>query len=109
MPLPPPKGRQREVLYLPGSRNIVVLGTAGSGKTTMAILRAAYLANALTDPGRRGLLVTFNRTLVTYLWSLAPEKRRCLLANLDLITEMGRNHATNLANSELLMRDNHWR
>jgi superfamily I DNA/RNA helicase len=37
----------------------------------MAILRAAYLANALTDTGRRVLLVTFNRTLVTYLRSLA--------------------------------------
>lgn len=81
MPLSTPKGRQREVLYLPGSGNVVVLGTAGSGKTTMAILRAAYLANALTDPGRRVLLVTFNRTLVTYLRSLASG---CLPRNVDV-------------------------
>jgi superfamily I DNA/RNA helicase len=44
-----------------------VLGTAGSGKTTLAILRAAYLGNPNTDNSGRTLLVTFNRALVTYL------------------------------------------
>jgi len=53
MPLPTSRCRQRGVLYHPGSGNVVVLGTVGSGKTTMAILRAAYLAKAFTDPGRR--------------------------------------------------------
>jgi superfamily I DNA/RNA helicase len=44
-----------------------VLGTAGSGKTTLAILRAAYLGNPSTDNNGRTLLVTFNRALVSYL------------------------------------------
>jgi len=67
MSLPTPIGRQREVLYLPAQGHVVVLGTAGSGKTTLAILRAAYLAAPETDHNGRTLLVTFNRALVTYL------------------------------------------
>lgn len=67
MPLPTPKGRQREVLVLPSQGHHVVLGTAGSGKTALAILRAAYLADKSTDHFGRTLLVTFNRTLVTYM------------------------------------------
>ena len=67
MPLPKPTGRQKEVLVLPPEGHHVVLGTAGSGKTTIAILRAAFLANPDTDHGGKTLLVTFNRTLVTYL------------------------------------------
>jgi len=42
MSFPVPQGRQREVVYLPEHGHTVVLGTAGSGKTTMAILRANY-------------------------------------------------------------------
>jgi superfamily I DNA/RNA helicase len=67
MPLPKLDGRQKDVLYLEPNGQIVVLGTAGSGKTTMAIYRAAYLAKHHTDDSRRLLLVTFNRTLVLYL------------------------------------------
>ena len=70
MALPTPVGRQREVLYLPAQGHVVVLGTAGSGKTTLAILRAAYLADSCTDHSGKTLLVTFNRALVTYLKSL---------------------------------------
>jgi len=69
MPLPTPIGRQKEVLYLPPQGHIVVLGTAGSGKSTMAVWRAAHLANNCTDPAKRVLLVTFNRMLVRYLAS----------------------------------------
>ena len=65
--LPRPIGRQREVLYLPAEGHTVVLGTAGSGKTTLAILRSLYLADPSTDHGGRTLLVTFNRCLVTYM------------------------------------------
>jgi superfamily I DNA/RNA helicase len=68
--LPRPMGRQKEVLCLPPSGHTVVLGTAGSGKTTLAIHRAAYLANPATDHGGRTLLVTFNRCLVAYLKAL---------------------------------------
>lgn len=45
MPLPTPIGRQKEVLYLPAKGHVAVLGTAGSGKTTLAILRSAYLVS----------------------------------------------------------------
>lgn len=71
MPLPTPIGRQKEVLYLPANGHVVVLGSAGSGKTTLAILRSAYLADPGTDHSGRTLLVTFNRALVTYLSHLA--------------------------------------
>ncbi len=64
MSLPEPKGRQHEIVNLPEQGHTVVLGTAGSGKTTMAILRANYLA---TLTHQNVLLVTFNRALVTYL------------------------------------------
>ena len=71
MTLPGPVGRQREVLYLPATGHTVVLGTAGSGKTTMAVLRSLYLAAPSTDHGGPTLLVTFNRCLVTYMKNLA--------------------------------------
>jgi superfamily I DNA/RNA helicase len=67
MPLPTPKGRQKDVLYLPATGHTVVLGTAGSGKTTLAILRAAYLADPDTEHSGKTLLVTFNKSLVSYL------------------------------------------
>ena len=74
--LPRPVGRQREVLYLPAQGHTVVLGTAGSGKTTLAILRSLYLADASTTHGGRTLLVTFNRCLVTYMNHLAGADQR---------------------------------
>ncbi len=67
MSLPTPIGRQRDVLYLPAKGHFVGLGTAGSGKTTLAILRSAFLGNPNTGNSGRTLLVTFNRALVTYL------------------------------------------
>lgn len=70
--LPSPVGKQREVLYLPANGHTVVLGTAGSGKTTLAILRSAYLGDVSTSHAGRTLLVTFNRALVTYLRHLRP-------------------------------------
>jgi len=70
VPLPTPEGRQKEVLCLPERGHYVVLGTAGSGKTTLAIHRAAYLAKR-TKSNQKILLVTFNKSLVTYLNSIA--------------------------------------
>lgn len=67
MPLPTPVGRQREVLYLPATGHTVVLGTAGSGKTTLAILRSAYLADPGTMHSGPTLLITFTKALVSYL------------------------------------------
>ena len=80
--LPVPQGKQREVVALKPQGHIVVLGTAGSGKTTMAIHRATYLANELAEHGGRTLLATFNSTLVTYLKYLRPPE----LANVDVVT-----------------------
>ncbi|MCW5254533.1 DEAD/DEAH box helicase [Streptomyces sp. SHP 1-2] len=67
--LPEPKGHQRDVVFLNERGHCVVLGTAGSGKTTMAVHRAHYLATA-PGIGGRTLLVTFNKALVTYLKSM---------------------------------------
>ncbi len=69
--LPRLVGRQLEVLYLPANGHTVVLGTAGSGKTTLSIYRALYLSEPSTDHCGRTLLVTFNRCLVTYMKHLA--------------------------------------
>lgn len=74
--LPQPVGRQWEVLALPAEGHTVVLGTAGSGKTTLAILRSLYLSHPKTDHRGPTLLVTFNRCLVTYMRHLAGELQR---------------------------------
>lgn len=74
--IPQPIGRQREVLYLPADGHTVVLGTAGSGKTTLAILRAAYLSTHGTDHYGQTLLVTFNKTLVKYLKDVQQQNDR---------------------------------
>src|SRR5579863_9730589 len=73
MPLPTPQGEQSDALYLPTNKNVVVLGSAGSGKTTLALLRAAFLANPKTPNNGRTLLVTFNLALVTYLEHLSHD------------------------------------
>lgn len=69
--LPTPIGRQREVLCLPASGHTVVLGTAGSGKTVLAIHRAVYLSSPRAEHCGRTLLVTFNKCLVSYLQDLS--------------------------------------
>ena len=74
--LPTPVGRQKEVLFLPPDGHTIVLGTAGSGKTTLAILRALWLADPKTDHGGKTLLVTFNRCLVTYMKHLSGTTER---------------------------------
>ena len=60
-----PQGKQCEVLALPAKGHVVVLGTAGSGKTTIALLRAHHLSNLPGDD--KVLLVTFNGALVEYM------------------------------------------
>lgn len=64
-----PKGKQHEVLALPAKGHVVVLGTAGSGKTTIALLRAHHLASLPGDD--KVLLVTFNGALVEYMRGLS--------------------------------------
>lgn len=60
-----PEGKQLDVLALPVTGHYVILGTAGSGKTTMALLRAIHLSNLPEKP--KVLVVTFNRALVKYM------------------------------------------
>lgn len=67
-----PKGKQEEVMALPAKGHIVVLGTAGSGKTTIALLRAHHLAN-IPESGRV-LLVTFNGALVEYMRGISKSR-----------------------------------
>jgi superfamily I DNA/RNA helicase len=74
--LPKPLGKQREVLYLPVTGHSAVLGTAGSGKTTLALYRAAYLSATEMPHSGRTLLLTFNQALVTYLKHLKPFELR---------------------------------
>lgn len=68
-----PKGVQNEVLALDAKGHTVVLGTAGSGKTTMALLRAKKLSNLAGHP--EVLVVTFNRALVTYMNGIQSSAR----------------------------------
>lgn len=71
MGLPTLVGRQPHVAYLPSAGHQVVLGTAGTGKTLMAIVRAMYLSNPQVSGSGKTLVVTFNKPLASYLSHLA--------------------------------------
>jgi len=86
MPLPTPKGRQAEVLALAAKGHIVVLGTAGGGKSTLAILRSAFLASKRHSGGGPTLLLTFNGALVHYLRYLKEEAKEPELSNVTIET-----------------------
>lgn len=86
--LPQPTGRQKEVLDLSEEGHTVVLGTAGSGKTTLAILRSLYLSDPATDHGGRTLLVTFNKCLVTYMRHLAGALPDCAISRPLVISDI---------------------
>lgn len=74
--LPRPVKKQREVLYMPSVGHTAVLGTAGSGKTTLALYRAAYLSDPSMPHAGKTLVLTFNKALVTYLKYLKPIELR---------------------------------
>jgi RecA/RadA recombinase len=65
--LPPPIGRQSDVVFMEPSGSLVVLGTAGSGKSLMAMHRAARLSDPDTTGSGPTLLITYNKALVDYL------------------------------------------
>ena len=71
--LPLPERKQREVLYMPTKGHSVVLGTAGSGKTTLALYRAVFLSLEGFNHSGRVLLLSYNKALVNYLNNLRPE------------------------------------
>jgi len=75
-----PKGKQIEVMALPPRGHIVILGTAGSGKTTIALLRAEYLSKL--DKSNMILLVTFNKALINYMHTiLSPLPKNLVIEN----------------------------
>lgn len=61
---------------MPVAGHTAVLGTAGSGKTTLALYRAAYLSERSMPHSGKTLLLTFNTMLVTYLQYLKPIELR---------------------------------
>ncbi|KEZ89278.1 DNA helicase [Lacrimispora celerecrescens] len=67
---------QKEVLALPAKGHTVILGTAGSGKTTMALWRAIFLTNLPTHPNV--LVVTFNMALVKYMRAMGNLNKKNL-------------------------------
>lgn len=67
-----PRGRQSDAIYFSPDHDMVALGTAGTGKTTMAVLRARYLADPDCSNHGPVLLVTYNNALVRYLRHLVP-------------------------------------
>lgn len=71
-----PIGKQKEVLALPPIGHTVVLGTAGSGKTTMALFRAIGLANLPNSPNV--LVITFNTALVQYMSNICKTQLKNL-------------------------------
>jgi DNA helicase IV len=79
-----PKGIQIEVLALEPKGHNVVLGTAGSGKTTLALLRAERLSNLEDNP--KVLVVTFNKALVAYMNNIQTSVRsnRVIVENYHL-------------------------
>ena len=62
------RGAQLDVMALAPTRHTVVLGSAGSGKTTMALRLAEVRANLKGSP--EVLVVTYNRALVAYMNAL---------------------------------------
>ena len=73
MSLPEPSGHQRDVVYLQAKGHQVVLGTAGTGKTVMAIHRSKFLAAHTTVGNGPTLLLAFNASLVNYLRRFGPD------------------------------------
>lgn len=67
MTLPQPVGNQIKVAYLPSRGHQVVLGSAGTGKTVMAVLRSQYLSNPKVEGTGRTLLVTSAKALAGHL------------------------------------------
>jgi len=76
MAIPEPVGEQQEVVCLDASGHRILLGTAGSGKTTMAVARAKHLVNPRLPSHGRVLIITFNKTLLRYTRSIAGQLSR---------------------------------
>jgi len=71
--LPTPVGEQKDVIYTTSGRHTICLGAAGTGKTVMALWRAAFLSNPENPSHGKTLLVTLLNPLVFYLKTLCAE------------------------------------
>ncbi len=63
-------GKQQEVVCLSTKGHHVVLGSAGSGKTTMAVYRAIYLSKPKLPGGGKTLIITYNKALMRHIASM---------------------------------------
>ena len=63
--------KQQEILDADG--NLLVTGGPGSGKTTVAILKARELADSLLLPGQKILFLSFSRSAVSRIQETARE------------------------------------
>ena len=76
--LPQPVGNQIKVAYRPSRGHQVVLGSAGTGKTVMAVLRSQYLSNPKVEGTGRTLLVTSAKALAGHLKHMSGGGSECL-------------------------------
>jgi superfamily I DNA/RNA helicase len=63
-------GKQQEVVCLSTKGHHVVLGSAGSGKTTMAVYRAIYLSKPKLPGSGKTLIITYNKALMRHIASM---------------------------------------
>lgn len=70
-------GEQKNVLFLPVKKPILIKGVAGSGKTTVAIYRAKHLLDTQSNLFQQSnvAIFTYNKTLANYLKELLPHVR----------------------------------
>lgn len=95
--MPDPVGKQIEVVCLAAAGHHVVLGTAGSGKTTMAVYRARYLSNPSLPGNGRTLVITYNKALMRYIAGIDT------LANCNVSVENYHKFARGYLNSRGLL------
>lgn len=97
--MPEPIGKQIEVVCLATTGHHVVLGTAGSGKTTMAVYRARYLSNPALPGGGKTLVITYNKALMRYIAGVD------ILSTSNVIVENYHRFARGYLNSKGLLPD----
>lgn len=71
-----PSGKQYEIIDLPMEGHNVVLGSAGSGKSVCALLRALSLSQVKNE---KVLILTYNNSLVNYLKNIEEEQNNIFI------------------------------
>ena len=69
------QSEQNEIIRMPINKNIIVQGVAGSGKTTVALHRIAYLAYNNKDyiNSNQYMIIGPNKFFINYISSVLPE------------------------------------